>query len=258
LDVQTEYTAQFNSLKTCWINNRFSQEESENLDEILSGPNDNKVLFTKFKVDFTLGKLKCLLPKVELNDEVVNFYMELLQDRDNSLHAKYPSSRVRSYYFNSFFITKLLICDNCYTYLNVTRWTKTIDIFEMDKIFFPINLNNEHWAMAVVFMRRKRICYYDSLSWNGEKYVNGLMQWVQDEGINKKNGMRVDAAEWELSYKESNVPQQTNGYDCGVFSIICADFISDDLPLIYSQDHMDKFRKQIASAILRGSLTYSI
>jgi hypothetical protein len=38
-------------------------------------------------------------------------------------------------FFSSFFITKLLICDDGYKYANVKRWSKKIDIFEMDKIF---------------------------------------------------------------------------------------------------------------------------
>jgi sentrin-specific protease 1 len=87
-------------------------------------------------------------------------------------------------------------------------------------------------------------------------YLNGLMQWIKDEGTHKKNGMVVDESEWQLSDNEPNVPQQTNGNDCGVFATLCADFISDDLPLRYSQVHMEQFRVKIAAAILRGENKY--
>eukprot|EP01038_Epipyxis_sp_PR26KG_P006123 gene6123-8439_t len=233
-----------------------SKEEEDAANKILSGPDNHQVVIEKFKIDMTRNKIKCLEPGAWLNDEVINFYMCMLQVRDEKLCTKYPS-RVPSYFFNSFFITKLLICDHGYTYGNVKRWSKKFDIFAMDKIFFPVNLNNSHWAMAVVYMRKKRICYYDSMSCDGSIYLKGLMRWIKDEGTHKKGGMVVDESEWELSQKEPNVPQQRNGFDCGVFSTICADFISDDLPLRYSQIHMQQFRVKTAAAILRGEIIYT-
>ena len=38
------------------------------------------------------------------------------------------------------------------------------------------------------------------------------------------------------------MPQQCNGVDCGVFTTMCADFISDDLPLNYHQSEMSHYR----------------
>jgi sentrin-specific protease 1 len=178
----------------------------------------------------------------------------MLQERDTNLYQTY-FGRDHSYFFNSFFITKLLICDDDYKYANVKRWSKKIDIFEMDKIYFPININNDHWAMAVVYMKEKRICYYDSISKDGSKYVNGLMRWIQDEGTYKK-GIVVDPSKWRF-FNSEPTPQQENGFDCGVFSIMCADFISDNLPLQYNQNHMEEFRVKIAAAILRGELAYA-
>lgn len=52
------------------------------------------------------------------------------------------------------------------------------------------------------------------------------------------------------------VPQQRNGVDCGVFTIICADFTSDNLNLSYNQSNIPLFRKKIIMSILRGSLNY--
>ena len=48
-------------------------------------------------------------------------------------------------------------------------------------------------------------------------------------------------------------------FDCGVFTVMNADFISDDLPLShYSQRHASLFRRKMTAAILRGSLDYPL
>jgi Ulp1 family protease len=65
-------------------------------------------------------------------------------------------------------------------------------------------------------------------------------------------------AEWNLIQGSILDPQQNNGFDCGVFAAMNADFISDNLPLLFSQDDMSNFRIKIGSAILRGSLGYAL
>lgn len=78
----------------------------------------------------------------------------MLQERDTLLCNKYPK-RTSSHFFSSFFVERLLVTDKKYNFDNVTRWTKKFHIREKNKIFFPINLSNTHWALAVVYMIRK-------------------------------------------------------------------------------------------------------
>jgi sentrin-specific protease 1 len=144
-----------------------------------------------------------------------------------------------------------------YDYPGVKRWTKKFDVFSYDKIFFPINIRNFHWTLLVVYVQEREIIYYDSMNGAGGIYLKRFMQWVKDEAREKK-GMAIDENDWTLRSQLRSVPQQNNGCDCGVFSIICADFISDDLPLSYSQDDMLAFRIKIAAAIIRGSLNYAL
>jgi Ulp1 family protease len=143
-----------------------------------------------------------------------------------------------------------------YTYANVLRWTKRLDVFNMDKIYFPININNSHWTIAVISMRHKTIIYYDSLGASGTNYKNILLRWVTDEAHRKT--INVPRSDWSLLPRQNNVPMQSNGYDCGVFVIMCADYISDDLPLHYQQSEMHFYRRQILASILRGSLNYPL
>jgi Ulp1 family protease len=54
-------------------------------------------------------------------------------------------------------------------------------------------------------------------------------------------------------------PQQYNGYDCGVFISMFADFISEDIPLLnFNQSDMPLFREKICLHITSGELSYSI
>ena len=59
-----------------------------------------------------------------------------------------------------------------------------------------------------------------------------------------------------MDHQSMHVPTQQNGFDCGVFSIMAADFLSDNLPFTYTQNDMEKLRNKIASSILNVNITY--
>ena len=59
---------------------------------------------------------------------------------------------------------------------------------------------------------------------------------------------------WDLEDRFGRTPQQDNGGDCGVFSLILADFTAQCRELDYSQDDMPFFRLSIALAIFRKDL----
>ena len=73
-------------------------------------------------------------------------------------------------------------------------------------------------------------------------------------------GKDVDFNEsrWKLfnSRDLNDVPHQENGCDCGVFTIMYADFLTDNLPFSFSQADMALFRGRICAAMLRGNVDY--
>ena len=97
-----------------------SADEQIIVSSIFSPPYDNTIIIDKFNIDMSKSKLRCLMPNTWLNDEVINFYMCMLQERDTQLCAK-NSSRRASHYFNSFFVNKLVDLDNRYNYNNIKR-----------------------------------------------------------------------------------------------------------------------------------------
>ena len=78
------------------------------------------------------------------------------------------------------------------------------------------------------------------------EYIVALLRYIKDESINKF-GRTFNSNDWNLVIcDESNTPQQTNDYDCGVFVSMYADFLLDDIPIItFSQSDMPNFRKMI-------------
>ena len=191
--------------------------------------------------------------------QVVNMYMALLQERDDRLcahAAKTPKAAKRwpCRFFNSFFINKLLDEGRGYNYVGVRRWTKKFDVFAHRMLFFPVNISNTHWCLAVVHVREKRIQYYDSMGGPGTYYLRALQRWVVDEMKHKK-GEDIDPEEWRLQPTTSDTPQQKNGSDCGVFTSMCADYLSEDLQLSdFAQRDIPRLRYRIAHSIINGRL----
>lgn len=106
--------------------------------------------------------------------------------------------------------------------------------------------------MAVIFMTDKRIQYFDSMSGSGEHCLNVLLRYavydlnwqccwshsrhrfvsldryLHDEMEHKKK-QKFDSEGWKLVSSTVDTPQQANGSDCGVFSCMFADFLSQGL-----------------------------
>jgi Ulp1 family protease len=132
-----------------------TQEDRLHISNVLECADLDRVIIVKFAIDITIRKLKCLRPRTWLNDEVINFYFNMLM---SGLH------REEGFYsFSSFFFVRLLDPNKGgYLYQNVRRWTTKVDIFSKKKIFFPINIDNTHWTLLLIDLTVKTIFYYDS------------------------------------------------------------------------------------------------
>jgi Ulp1 family protease len=116
-------------------------------------------------------------------------------------------------------------------------YTLNVDIFNFDLLFIPTNVNNMHWTMIVVKMQSKEIRYYDSMSSDGIIYTNLVKDWlVREMFLKKKQELKI--SQWKVMTKEAGVPQQiSNGNECGVFAMICADFVSDNFPMTFNSEN---------------------
>jgi Ulp1 family protease len=61
---------------------------------------------------------------------------------------------------------------------------------------------------------------------------------------------------WTLEHP-MNTPKQQNNYDCGIFCLMMADFLLEDLPLTFSQLNVADFRYKICWSICNNLLPYT-
>ena len=113
-----------------------TEDDRMELSALLSGPADDEVLIDKYNIDMTRKKLSCLKPRTWLNDEVINFYVAIMMQEGGSIYS-----------FSTFFVIRLLYERGNYTFKNVVRWTKKLDIFCHKKMFIPINY--EHVLVVI-------------------------------------------------------------------------------------------------------------
>lgn len=196
-----------------------TREEEEWLLENESEEDPSRALVNAHRISIKVNDLLTLKDKTWLNDEIVNFYMALLQQQ-----TKQPDwTGLKNVYIQSSFFYQQLSHDPngrpCFYYDNVTRWTKHINIFETTKFIIPIHLPN-HWVLAIIDFSLKQIQYYDSLGRNGSAICDMLMKYLKTEH-EKKLGVPMDITDW--SSMDVDCPMQNNGSDCGAFvcSVCC-------------------------------------
>ncbi|EDV99675.1 sentrin-specific protease 2 isoform X2 [Drosophila grimshawi] len=237
LEKQPEYGAEDNMPEIIPL----TDDHQKQYNELIYGKPD-KVLISKFSLSIKREDIRTLTGSCWLNDEVINFYMNLLTDRSQRKDTL-PSV----YAMNTFFVPRLL-----QGYSNVRRWTRKVDIFSKDIIPVPVHVSNVHWCMAIIHMKNKTIHFYDSMGKPNWEVLNALERYLQEESLDKRK-KPFDTSDF-LIENVKDVPHQTNGSDCGVFSCMTAEYITRNKPLTFSQENMEYFRKKMVLEICGGEL----
>ncbi|KAK3128011.1 hypothetical protein QOZ80_7AG0581430 [Eleusine coracana subsp. coracana] len=227
-----------------------TDKEEIEVDAVLhdtSHSNEIIVMHEPSNIEVTKEKLQCLRPRGWLNDEVINLYIELLQERAE----REPTRFLKCHFFNTFFYKKLTSGIAGYDYQSVRRWTTFkklgYGLIECEKIFVPVH-RGAHWCLAVINVKDKTFQYLDSLGGMGHDVLRVLARYIMDE-LKDKNNIEIDISSWlEVS---DNLPLQQNGWDCGMFMLKYIDFQSRGFQPFFSQVHMAYFRKRTAKEIMR-------
>ncbi|GAV29598.1 hypothetical protein PMKS-003099 [Pichia membranifaciens] len=207
----------------------------------------NGVLMSKYSIKITSRDLLTLSDRHWLNDNVIDFYLQLVKDYVNERGIS------KIHVFSTFFYTTL----KSKGYTGVRKWAKRakIDVSELDYIFVPVNLNQTHWALAVVDNVNERFEYIDSLFGDGSSILYLLLDYMTEE--TKKNhgdGMNGrDFANYDMNGRAEG-PGQQNGFDCGVFTCTAVDYLARNRELDYSQADMPNLRRRMAWEVLKGRL----
>ncbi|KAH8292512.1 hypothetical protein KR054_011176, partial [Drosophila jambulina] len=204
----------------------------------------HEVLAFKFNQFIKRSDILTLVGSNWLNDEVINFYMNLLIERSEQREGELPSV----YAMNTFFLQRLTLSGHA----GVSRWTRRVDLFSKDIIPVPVHHEGAHWCMAIIHMRDRTIRYYDSMGRHNQFVLDALESYLQQESLDKCQ-VPFDTSGFTIESVQ-DVPRQSNGYDCGVFSCMFAEYVTRNAKINFSQKNMAYFRKRMILEIIDGKL----
>lgn len=282
--------------RSCWAQKKvLTEEEVQTVGKYFkTRGRKSKVLIKGVRGDTIYQEsFKRLLPRKWLNDEIINYFYQLMDMEDSRLCVGIPG-RKRSLFFSTYFVQRLFDSksDNRklrgrYNFKNVEGWVNRLiktapggDLLNFKRIFIPVHLS-VHWVCSVIDIEEKEIMWYDSLGGVDEEKAKLLLSFLRDAC---GNDGRVVESEWKIHLRDHRVkiPRQYNGkrgtliccsfpilcqfdpscyssftinagYDCGVFTCMFARFISLDLELDFCQGDINLFRKRIALEIIESN-----
>jgi hypothetical protein len=188
-----------------------------------------------------LSNIRKLLNGEWVDCHVINCYFFLIS-------KQYANVFTIDSWFNEDFKTK--------EYKMIDRRFKDDNLFNHNLWLIPINCNNRHWFLITVDItcigeNKVEFKIYDSLgdqeSWKRaleETKMNEFIQWK----FRKTFDMEEASLEFSLIDMYSEIPQQDNSIDCGVYTILYAKYLAAGQVFSFTQD-MRKFRKKIYEEI---------
>ena len=192
-----------------------------------------------------------------LNDEIITAYLQMIVEYGHTKEGHKRNATPKYHAFNAFFYTNL----KNKGYDSVKRWAKKAkiggkDLLNADHIFIPVNQSGNHWTMAIVSPKNKRIEYFDSLHFSSATVYQNIRKWLKGE-----LGAAYKAEEWTDGEEEGRLgqgygPSQSNGSDCGVFAVTTAKMVLLGInPHAVSPRDMQLQRWRIVAEILNGGFS---
>ncbi|EKM52098.1 uncharacterized protein PHACADRAFT_101438, partial [Phanerochaete carnosa HHB-10118-sp] len=194
--------------------------------------------------------LRRLHPGQWLNDEIINFYGEMIMCRAEESKENRGEGLLNVHYFSTFFWTKL---KEGYEESRLARWTKQITLFSKDIILIPINHNGSHWTAAAINFRKKRIESYDSLNRDQTQVFKLLRVYLNAKHQTKKR-KPFNFNGW-VNWTPENTPQQENISDCGIFACQFLETLSrGEERFAFTQANMHYLRRRMVWEIAHAKL----
>ena len=231
------------------------------------------------KYSVSWEKLQCLVDKMWINDEVINF---VARSVSLEIHTVGVWVTLSTFYWSLAEHGK----PPNYSFANAKKLTnkENINITILKTVIIPLHVVPNHWVVIVINLEQESIHYFDSLHAPedtitvalGDVYVpqtnaNGPLcrygpalrncaRWVVDEFQSKDSSYVKDVQDWKgIVHSRHEVPQQDNGYDCGVFCMhMVKTFAKSKGPCFQMGGVIDVpdillMRRQIALSIIKTS-----
>lgn len=211
----------------------------------------------------------------ELNDAIIDFFVLY-----TSYHASDRDSLEKCHFFSSFFYTKLservkkgknlVLPSSQERHARACSFTRRVDIFKKEFLFIPV-CRSGHWFLLLIYnlprleardsdqQPRSFIFVMDSIAWSNantpsprEHEAEMMRSFLRCEWAEKKgSSIVVDDKSLPLVYPK--VPQQDNGYDCGIYVLLFfAEFLQRKFPVTQLlSDEMLQWYDQRSALLLR-------
>ena len=196
-------------------------------------------------------------PSGWLNDNVINGYLDSVVDYGLKARGHRRGETPKLHAFNSAF------------YKNITergvesvkRWSRRPkisgkDLLKVEHVFIPVNVGGAHWTLLVVSPVWKRIEYFDSLHGSSGAAVRNAKAWIKMELGDAWNEHEWEVVEDPALRGRGKGPRQSNGSDCGVFTITTAKMISLGVdPMAITAGDMPLQRKRVVVELVNGGFS---
>ncbi len=236
---------------------KLTRDEENELEQELNKYNDNDMQFRRNNTEMVSKKsMNTLKPGMELNDEIINMFFSLLQTKTDESNK--PNERCL--FLSTYFIPTLRNSDiDGYNFDRVKNWKirhRNVDLFQMDKIFIPCHINNNHWTCAVIFIQRLTIYYLDPLpTYTTHGIPRLLIKYLKDEWSTQRRTNCFNEFEWNVMQPRGDeVPTQRNNYDCGVYVCMYAYYMSCNKKFDFHSSESNIIRQRLAYSIMKQKI----
>ncbi|CAF0861672.1 unnamed protein product, partial [Brachionus calyciflorus] len=195
----------------------YSSQDIDHTDDSVHISSSNQTIVKAYGINITQNDLHSLTTNACLNDQIINFYLNLLC---NSFVSR------KAYTLDSLISSKILSTDH--RGLSKSLYKTNLTSFEL--LFIPLHVKGNHWALLVFDVVKKHILFMDSIY-----PVDILIVQRVASTLSKYLNVLKESSSWQIILDKVFPKQINNLTDCGVFICQYAKYLISDLPFDFSQ-----------------------
>lgn len=225
---------------------------------------DSDVVIDNDKANYRLtkGSLKRLGPGKWFNDEIINGYVNLINERDKEFGAG------SVFCFNTYFYTMIedMLKRGDYEFKRLERVLirKNVNLKNFKMIMVPINIEKSHWFLLCLDLVDDKFLVIDSMHSSLERanqFVGTFKKFFQDYLRSNKSGRMKCEDNLDLWATEvpKIIPRQPNGFDCGLCLCLNMESLSrapkvSEIRYELNADFSEESRKRMTVELMFGKL----
>lgn len=225
---------------------RSFKDDMSQIDPVLNDELNNPIIVRMFGIHIRCSDILRLNSNQLLNDNLVDFYLNLLcYKKSEKSEIKYFS--MSSFYFTSYFDS--IKNPSIQKLKETSNWLSNKSLFDYALILVPI-CHKMHWSLLTIDPKANTLRHYDSNQSNCLKetklFFDHCLDLINNES--KKSSKIFTRKNWKCE-SLSGIPQQTNGVDCGVFLCQYAKLILESSNFDFNQSQIPKIRLEMEAEI---------